>query len=63
MAKVKQSILDTLNTVRQFRAELETREKNLEASLVEVDALGMFMNQDLHDFLDIIIFCSYYLGL
>ncbi|KAJ0247416.1 B3 domain-containing protein REM1 [Hirschfeldia incana] len=40
VAKVKQSILDTLNTVRQFRAELEAREKNLEASLQEVDALG-----------------------
>ncbi|KAL0698144.1 hypothetical protein Bca4012_054266 [Brassica carinata] len=40
VANVKQSILDTLNTVRQFRAELKAREKNLEASLLEVDALG-----------------------
>ncbi|KAF8074338.1 hypothetical protein N665_1113s0018 [Sinapis alba] len=41
VANVKRSILDTLNTVRQFRAELEAREKNLEASLLEVDALGV----------------------
>lgn len=45
VANVKLSILDTLNTVRQFRAELEAREKNLEATLLEVDGLGMFMNQ------------------
>lgn len=40
VANVKLSILDTLNTVRQFRAELEAREKNLEATLLEVDGLG-----------------------
>ncbi|CAF2147592.1 unnamed protein product [Brassica napus] len=40
VANVKQSILDTLNTIRHFRAELETRENNLEASLQEVDDLG-----------------------
>ncbi|RID77727.1 hypothetical protein BRARA_A00611 [Brassica rapa] len=40
VANVKQSILDTLNTIRHFRAELETRENNLEASLLEVDDLG-----------------------
>ncbi|CAH8387446.1 unnamed protein product [Eruca vesicaria subsp. sativa] len=39
VANVKLSILDTLNTVRQFRVELEAREKNLQASLLEVDAL------------------------
>lgn len=56
VANVKQSIQDTLNIIRHFRAELETREKNLEASLLEVDDLGMFLNQDLLAFLDIIIF-------
>ncbi|XP_018468355.1 B3 domain-containing protein REM1-like [Raphanus sativus] len=40
VANVKQSIQDTLNTIRHFRGELETREKNLEASLLEVDDLG-----------------------
>lgn len=40
VASVKLSILDTLNTVRQFRADIEAREKNLEASSLEVDALG-----------------------
>ncbi|CAN6985374.1 unnamed protein product [Brassica rapa subsp. trilocularis] len=40
VANVKQSILDTLNTIRHFRSELKTREKNLEASLLEVDDLG-----------------------
>ncbi|KAF8110860.1 hypothetical protein N665_0078s0053 [Sinapis alba] len=40
VANVKQSIQDTLNTIRHFREELETREKNLEASLLEVDDLG-----------------------
>ena len=53
VANVKQSILDTLNTIRHFRAELETRENNLEASLLEVDDLGVFLNQDLLVFLDI----------
>lgn len=70
VANVKLSILDTLNTVRQFRAELEAREKNLEATLLEVDGLGMFMNQRFTCFkkkkkkkiyllfLDTILFCS-----
>ncbi|XP_018469625.2 B3 domain-containing protein REM1 [Raphanus sativus] len=40
VANVKQSIQDTLNIIRHFRGELETREKNLEASLLEVDDLG-----------------------
>ncbi|KAF8107940.1 hypothetical protein N665_0116s0139 [Sinapis alba] len=40
VTNVKQSIQDTLNIIRHFRAELETREKNLEASLLEVDDLG-----------------------
>lgn len=45
MTNVKQRIVETLNTVRQFRAELKTRERNLEASLLEIDALGVFLNQ------------------
>ncbi|KFK29747.1 hypothetical protein AALP_AA7G173600 [Arabis alpina] len=40
VTNVKRSIVDTLNTVKQFRSELETREQNLEASLLEIDALG-----------------------
>ncbi|XP_013620588.1 PREDICTED: B3 domain-containing protein REM1-like [Brassica oleracea var. oleracea] len=40
VANVKQSIQDTLNTIRHFKAELKTRENNLEASLLEVDDLG-----------------------
>ncbi|KAL0833780.1 hypothetical protein Bca101_085669 [Brassica carinata] len=40
VANVKQRIQDTLNTLRHFRAEIETKEKNLEASLLQVDALG-----------------------
>ena len=56
VANVKQRIQDTLNTLRHFRAEIETKEKNLEASLLQVDALGLFLNRDLLAFLDIIIF-------
>ncbi|XP_033135433.1 B3 domain-containing protein REM1 isoform X2 [Brassica rapa] len=59
VANVRQSIQDTLDTIRHFRAELETREKNLEASLLEVDDLGMFLN--LLAFLDIIIIFWYLL--
>ncbi|CAH2077354.1 unnamed protein product [Thlaspi arvense] len=40
VTNVKQSILDTLNAVRHFRAGLEMRETNLEAALLEIDALG-----------------------
>ncbi|ESQ54031.1 hypothetical protein EUTSA_v10024893mg [Eutrema salsugineum] len=40
VANVKRGILDTLKTVSQFRAELETREKKLEAALLEIEALG-----------------------
>ncbi|KAJ0251828.1 B3 domain-containing protein REM1 [Hirschfeldia incana] len=40
VANVKRSIQDTLNTIRHFNVELKTREKNLEASLLEVDDLG-----------------------
>ncbi|CAH8328427.1 unnamed protein product [Eruca vesicaria subsp. sativa] len=39
VATVKQSIQDTLNTLRHFRAEIEIKERNLEASLLEVDDL------------------------
>lgn len=39
--KVKQSIMDTLTGVRRFQSELEIKEQNLEASLQEIDALGM----------------------
>ena len=53
VANVKQSIQDTLNTIRHFKAELKTRENNLEASLLEVDDLGVFRNQYLLVFLDI----------
>ena len=56
VANVRQSVLDTLNTIRHFKAELKTRERNLEASLLELDGLGMFLNQYLLSFLDIIIF-------
>ncbi|KAL1210424.1 putative B3 domain-containing protein REM4 [Cardamine amara subsp. amara] len=38
--KVKQSIVDTLTSVRRFQSELEIKEHNLEASLQEIDALG-----------------------
>ncbi|KAG7540761.1 DNA-binding pseudobarrel domain superfamily [Arabidopsis thaliana x Arabidopsis arenosa] len=40
VANVKQGIVDTLNTVRQCRTELETSEQNLQASLLAIDALG-----------------------
>ncbi|CAA7024354.1 unnamed protein product [Microthlaspi erraticum] len=40
LAKVKQSIVDTITSVRQFRSELKKKEDNLEASLLEVDILG-----------------------
>ncbi|WZY68439.1 hypothetical protein YC2023_000679 [Brassica napus] len=40
VANVRQSIQDTLDTIRHFNAELKTRERNLEASLLEVDDLG-----------------------
>ncbi|WZZ24280.1 hypothetical protein YC2023_007681 [Brassica napus] len=40
VANVKQRIQDTLNTLRHFRAEIETKVKNLEAPLLQVDALG-----------------------
>lgn len=42
--KVKQSIVDTLTDVRRFQRELEVKEHNLEASLQEIDALGMNLN-------------------
>ncbi|AEE85940.1 B3 domain-containing protein REM5 [Arabidopsis thaliana] len=35
VAKVKQSVEDTLNSIRRFRAKLETKEHNLEALLQE----------------------------
>lgn len=41
MKKVKQSIKDTLGGVRRFQSELEIKERNLEASLEEIDVLGM----------------------
>lgn len=37
----EQSLVDSLNSVRQFRSELKKKEDNLEASLLEVDILGM----------------------
>lgn len=41
VSKVRQSIVQTLTDVRRFRSELETKEQNLETSLLEIDALGM----------------------
>lgn len=52
VANVRHGIVEALNTVRQCRTELEKREQNLEASLQAVDALGMFLNQDLSVFLE-----------
>uniref|UniRef100_A0A0D3DH83 TF-B3 domain-containing protein n=1 Tax=Brassica oleracea var. oleracea TaxID=109376 RepID=A0A0D3DH83_BRAOL len=40
VAKVKQSVVDALTDVRQFRSELEVKERNLEAALLEIDVLG-----------------------
>ncbi|KAH0901095.1 hypothetical protein HID58_040598 [Brassica napus] len=40
VANARQSVLDTLNTIRHFKAELKTRERNLEASLLELDDLA-----------------------
>ncbi|ESQ54027.1 hypothetical protein EUTSA_v10027418mg [Eutrema salsugineum] len=41
VTKVKQSIVETLTDVKRFRSELEIKEQNLEASLLEIDELGM----------------------
>ncbi|KAJ4899107.1 putative B3 domain-containing protein REM4 [Raphanus sativus] len=41
VTKVKQSVVDALTDVRQFRSELEIKERNLEAALLEIDVLGM----------------------
>ncbi|XP_020872305.1 B3 domain-containing protein REM2 isoform X2 [Arabidopsis lyrata subsp. lyrata] len=38
--KVKQIIEDTLTGVKRIRSELEVKEQNLEASILEIDALG-----------------------
>ncbi|KAG2244277.1 hypothetical protein Bca52824_093874 [Brassica carinata] len=40
VAKVKQSVVDALTDVRQFRSQLEIKENNLESSLLEIDVLG-----------------------
>ncbi|CDY13446.1 BnaA03g51640D [Brassica napus] len=40
VAKVKQCVVDALTDVRQFRSELEVKERNLEAALLEIDVLG-----------------------
>ncbi|KAF8097558.1 hypothetical protein N665_0286s0066 [Sinapis alba] len=40
VAKVKHSVVDALTDVRQFRSELEIKERNLEAALLEIDVLG-----------------------
>ncbi|KAF2552611.1 hypothetical protein F2Q68_00037699 [Brassica cretica] len=39
VTKVKQSVVDALTDVRQFRSELEVKERNLEAALLEIDML------------------------
>ncbi|CAA7015263.1 unnamed protein product [Microthlaspi erraticum] len=41
VTKVKECIVETLTDVRRFRSELKIKEHNLEASLLEIDALGM----------------------
>lgn len=41
VAKVKQSYVDTLTSIKRFCAELEKMEQKLEDSLQEVDNLGM----------------------
>jgi hypothetical protein len=38
--KVKQSIVNILTGIKRFRSELELKERNLEAALLEIDALG-----------------------
>ncbi|KAL0891374.1 hypothetical protein Bca101_015357 [Brassica carinata] len=40
VAKVKQSVVDALTDVRQFRSQLEIKENNLESSLLEIDVLA-----------------------
>ncbi|XP_010525921.1 PREDICTED: B3 domain-containing protein REM3-like isoform X2 [Tarenaya hassleriana] len=41
ITKAKQNITDTLTAVRQFREVLDTKERNLDAVLRELDAFGM----------------------
>lgn len=41
VAKVKQSVLDTLTSIRGFLAKLETMEQKLKDSLQEIDNLCM----------------------
>lgn len=41
LERKEQSIVDTLTSVRQFRSVIKKKEDNLEASLQEVDVLGM----------------------
>ncbi|OAO97535.1 hypothetical protein AXX17_AT4G37790 [Arabidopsis thaliana] len=41
LERKEQSIADTLSIVRQFRSEIEEKEDMLEASLLEIDVLGM----------------------
>lgn len=41
VAKVKQSVVDALTSIRRFRAELDTTEQKLEISLQEINKLGM----------------------
>ncbi|CAH8274690.1 unnamed protein product, partial [Arabidopsis lyrata] len=44
LKRIVSSIVDTLTDVRRFQRELEVKEHNLEASLQEIDALGMNLN-------------------
>lgn len=41
LAKVKQSVVDALTSIRRFRAELDTTEQKVEISLQEINNLGM----------------------
>lgn len=40
VAKVKESVVDTLTSIRRFQAELETMEQKLEDSLQEINKLS-----------------------
>lgn len=41
LERKEQSMVDTLSSVRQFHSEIEKKEDSLEASLLEIDVLGM----------------------
>lgn len=51
MQKVKQIIVDTLTGIKRIRSELERKGQKLEASILEIDALGMIWITDEHLFI------------